>query len=66
MIQLNVVNETPVFDEDDPENLFDSDNDFYVSFETPAQRDSALEALRKAITDNGGKVIGDKYWKPTP
>jgi hypothetical protein len=66
VIQLNVVNETPVFDDEDPENLFDSDNDFYVSFETPAQRDSALEALRKAITDNGGKVIGDKYWKPTP
>lgn len=66
VIQLNVVNETPVFNDDDPANLFDSDNDFYVSFDTQAQRDSALTALRKAITDNGGKIIGDKYWKPTP
>lgn len=66
VIQLNVVNETPVFENEGPENLFDSDNDFYVSFDTPAQRDSALESLRKAITDNGGKIIGDKYWKPTP
>lgn len=66
VIQLNVVNETPVFENEGPGKLFDSDNDFYVSFDTPAQRDSALESLRKAITDNGGKIIGDKYWKPTP
>jgi hypothetical protein len=42
---------------------FDYDEDAFMVFPDPQSRTSALDAIKKIVIDNGGKIIQPKPWK---
>lgn len=59
IIKLGVQNLAPLSDRalKDPEDFINDDINSYAIFKDAASRDSALEAIRKAISDNGGRIM---------
>lgn len=65
VIRLNVKNHTPISESmlKHPENLFNDHDDAFVIFKDAATRNTALEALRKVISDNGGRIVYENELK---
>lgn len=65
VIRLNVKNHTPISESmlKHPESLFNDHDDAFVIFKDAATRNTALEALRKVISDNGGRIVYENELK---
>jgi hypothetical protein len=68
IMQLNVQHTSPLPADalNSPSEYIDDDGFMHVIFKDAETRNTVLDTLRKLIKDNGGRIMSEKDWKPTP